>query len=179
MRCHPCTCEWYINLRLMRHPILARASTNGFQQCKPSCYSQQESQGAKSQPCSKRSSNWPFLENFLAFCRLQQASRYGVRLAEERRRWTILTLDCFRFATLKIVAIRCYVGLDMSICYLAIILLCKQLYIDWSCHLIFGPSLNMGSLLRAFLFFFLFSIFYFHWTHATTQVRHAKVFCAQ
>ena len=102
---------------------------------------------------------------FPGFCRLQQASRYGVRLAEERRRWTILTLDCFRFATLKIVAIRCYVGLDMSICYLALILLCKQLYIDWSCHLIFGPSLNMGSLPRAFLFsifYFLFSIFIEH-----------------
>ena len=65
-------------LRLMCHPILAHASKNGFQQCKPSWYSQQDSQGAKSQPCSKQSSNWPFPGNFLAFGACLDCNRHRV-----------------------------------------------------------------------------------------------------
>ena len=50
-------------LASMHHPILARTPMN-VQQLQSS---QQKSTGAKSQSCSKRSSNLPSQENFLAF----------------------------------------------------------------------------------------------------------------
>ena len=94
--------------------------------------------------------------------RMQNLSCYITRLAEERRRWTSLIFDRFRFATLKQllhIAIATadwgrlykllYVVLDASISSPAMISPWKRLYIDWSRHLEIGPSLHMGSLRRA------------------------------
>ena len=61
--------------------------------------------GVRSQLCSKQSSKGISTENFLATGDFFECNFYRVTalscLKKERRGWTILTFDCFRFATLK------------------------------------------------------------------------------
>ena len=97
---------------------------------------------------------------FWCLFRLQQASRYGARLDEERRRWTIMTLDCFRFATLKIVAVKCYVGLDMIIFYPAIILLCKQLLLIGAAILFLGHPYIWARYCELIIIYRIWDIFF-------------------
>ena len=95
-----------IHMWLMCHSRMC-APTNGFQQSVHSSpqSSQQKSAGGKSQLLSKQSSNGPSPVNFPVIDGYFKCYTYYVMalgwLKKEERRWTILTFDCFEFATVR------------------------------------------------------------------------------
>ena len=94
-RCRPRTCGWCV--------IRARAPTNGVQQLTHSAPTIEKrwSYVAVTLKTKRKSTIPREFPGYWWLFRTQHLSRYSARLAEERRRWTILIFDCFRFATLK------------------------------------------------------------------------------
>ena len=102
MRCCPCTCFWYVICARVHW----RMASNSHMLCPLSLPSKKITR-VRSQLRSKQSSKGPPSENFLATGGFFECNTYCVmalgclKKKEERRRWTILTFNCFRFATLK------------------------------------------------------------------------------
>ena len=106
-RYRPRNCGWCV----IRARVHWRMASNN-QPPRPPQSSPQKIAGVRSQLRSKRSSNGPPSENFLATGGFFERNTYRVtalgwlkkkeeRKKKERRRWTILSFDRFRFATLK------------------------------------------------------------------------------
>ena len=149
-----------MKLRSMCHPCMWCTLMNGIQQPVRSVPSVFPARKHNWSSYSKQSSKGSSPENFVAIggCfKYAIATRITLqhyrpveeeRKKEDKEQFWLSTVSGLPFknsyytllSLLQTGACKLYV-LDVSICFLAMISLCKRWYIDWSRHLVLGPSL--------------------------------------